>query len=60
LPVAVTLERLPTGWFVDVNGAAFAAVPLRPQERPAISLQAEGEVRFSELALHPLRPRENE
>lgn len=60
LPIAVTLERLPTGWFVDVNGAAFAAVPLRPQERPAISLRAEGEVRFSELALHPLRPRENE
>jgi serine/threonine protein kinase len=58
--VAVTLERLPSGWFVDVNGAALAAVPLRPQERPAFSLRAEGEVRFAETALHPLRPREPE
>ncbi len=58
--MAVTLERLPSGWFVDVNGTAFAAVPLRPQERPAFSLRAEGDVRFAEMALHPLRPRDPE
>ena len=53
-PVAITLERLSTGWFVDINGAAFCALPLRPQERPVFGLMAQGEAHFAEVAIYPI------
>lgn len=54
--VAVTLERLPAGWFVEVNGQPFAAVPRRPDEElPEIRLRAgNAAVDFSDAVITEL------
>jgi serine/threonine protein kinase len=55
-PIAVTLERQPAGWFVLVNEAQVATVPLRSSgERPEFRLHApHGDTRFSDVVITEL------
>jgi serine/threonine protein kinase len=55
---AVEAERLPTGWFIDVNGEPFATMPLESRPRPEFALLAEGTARFADLFLQAEEPSE--
>ncbi|MFV0442600.1 MAG: hypothetical protein ACK5Q5_03410 [Planctomycetaceae bacterium] len=50
------LERLPSGWFVEVNSERLGGLPLEPRPLPQFRLAATGEGRFAELYLQPLEP----
>lgn len=54
---AVTLERLPTGWFITVNDQPLEPLPLRERELPEFRLAATGgAARFSDIELSELAP----
>ncbi len=50
--IAITLDRLPSGWFVEINGNQFAAMPRREQELAEFQLKAfNGPVYFSDVVI---------
>lgn len=52
--IAIEIERLPSGWFISVNGVEFAALPLEVRPLPQFRLRATGVAQFAELYLQPL------
>jgi hypothetical protein len=46
---AVELERLPAGWFIEVNGQPMGSLPLEARPRPELRLSADGTARFADL-----------